>query len=82
MKKMSWLLLGKYWQKMGNFLFHHLVTLRRPIKNGSSSLVRASMGTNSSDLNFLCLFLNLKRFNSCLSFAALWTQSYKDFGLA
>ena len=27
MLKMIWLLFGQYWEKLGNFLFHHLVTL-------------------------------------------------------
>ena len=26
-KKKIWLLIGQYWEKLGNFLFYHLVTL-------------------------------------------------------
>ena len=27
MKKMIWPLFGQFWKQLGNFLFHHLVTL-------------------------------------------------------
>ena len=46
---MSWLLFGLYWEKLDNFLFHHLVTL---VPSQSESILSFYSSFKLDDFSF------------------------------